>query len=664
MHNKDGEKKMKKQGTIQIVFFITLIICGLTIVFLGTEYLFHSDDATVVLVAREQILQKKLIIKDWNHSTVLWTIGLQTFIIPFLLFIKDWILCRELAVILQTILFLIVVYKIMKKLEIREKLFFLALCILPVSEEILEHTFFQATYLTFQLFYYAILLFLVCFYENLGIKKKACFYGILCGIVIVVSCHSNIAAISSITVPILAAIVLYYFIENYILFHRSKPDKRILFVSAVLILATVVGMGIYVVICKITGFDFANAGVNEFIGTSGYGMKITDYIDEFLLLYGAVGENALFSIEGILRIVRILYLVLACFIAPCYLIWNYKKLESRQKLFLLYSIAVYGILTMVAVLTGKCSSRYFIPVYFNNIVLLGICCKYAEENFYVFAKVIQTGLAAMAIGCCFFYVTYDYQENINNIGMWRSGFDVADKELVEFLEENDIHFIYAPYWHAYSNMVISDGNVQAMAYDGNEPMQTKNWLNSNRWNQPEYYNGRTAVLFLPTVELDEAYWELASEYLQCSKWNILVFEQNLLLYDEFVEIQQNLNKEVNTEKIVFQGAELKYTGNAEGKESSVYLYKEGIQKWNSCELEAGEYLVTIQGKNLKNLSVFSYYLDEAGRIMTIDMKNVHKENKKVTYRILLEEDKKVEFYEKNEMDQTMRIDKIQVEKVQ
>ena len=38
--------------------------------------------------------------------------------------------------------------------------------------------------------------------------------------------------------------------------------------------------------------------------------------------------------------------------------------------------------------------------------------------------------------------------------MWRSGFDVADEELVEFLEENDIHFIYAPYWHAYSNMVI------------------------------------------------------------------------------------------------------------------------------------------------------------------------------------------------------------------
>lgn len=653
---------MKKQGVIQIVFFISLIIAGLTIIFLGTEYLFHSDDATVVLVAREQILQKRLIIKEWNHSTVLWTVGLQTFVIPFLLFVKDWILCRELAVILQTVLFLIVVYKIMRVLEIREKIFFLALCILPVSEEILEHTFFQATYLTFQLFYYAILLFLICFYEKIGNKKKECFYGILCGIVIIASCHSNLASISSITVPILAAIILYYFIENYILFHSSKPDKRILYVISVLLIATAVGMGFYVLICRITEFDFANAGVNEFIGKSGYGLKITEYIDEFLLLYGAVGENALFSLEGILRIVRILYLILTCVLSPCYLIWNYKKLESRQKLFLLYSVAVYGILTVVALVTGKCSSRYFIPVYFNNIVLLGICCKYIKEKLEVFTKVIQAGIAIMAIGCCIFYATYDYQENKNDIGMWRSGYDVADKELVDFLEENEIHFIYAPYWNAYSNMVISDGNIQAMAYEENEPMKIKKWLNSNRWMQPEYYNGKTAVLFLPTVELDDVYWELASEYLQFGKWNILVFEQNLLLYDELAQKQQELNKEVNTEKIVFQGETLKYTGNAEEKDNSVYLYKEGIQKWSSCVLKPGKYQVTIQGENLKELSVFAYYLDETGRIMTIDMKNVHKKNHVVTYQILLEEERNIQFYEKNEINQTMRIDKIQVEK--
>ena len=268
----------------------------------------------------------------------------------------------------------------------------------------------------------------------------------------------------------------------------------------------------------------------------------------------------------------------------------------------------------------------------------------------------------MAVGCCFFYGAYEYEENPNDIGMWRSGYDVADKELTAFLEENEIHFIYAPYWNAYSNMVISNGRVQAMAYDGNEPMNTKKWLNSNRWNQPKYYNGRTAVLFLPTVKLDSAYWEQASEYLQFGKWNILVFEKNLLLYDDLAKLQKKEALPAN--HITVSGEELKITGNAEKKEGAVYLYKEGIQKWNCAMLEAGEYKVTIQGNNLNRLSVFCYYLDDEGRIITIDMNKVSKENDDVTYHIVLKEERKVEFFEKNEFDEIMRLDSLQVERTE
>ena len=52
---------MKKQGAFQITFFIIMIISTITIIFLGTEYLFHSDDATAILVAREQILNKSIL---------------------------------------------------------------------------------------------------------------------------------------------------------------------------------------------------------------------------------------------------------------------------------------------------------------------------------------------------------------------------------------------------------------------------------------------------------------------------------------------------------------------------------------------------------------------------------------------------------------------------
>lgn len=654
---------MKKQTACNITFLAILAISILLIIFKGTESLFHSDDATVVLVAREQILQKKLIIDDWNHSTSLWTIGLQTFVIPFLLFIKDWILCRELAVILQTVLFLVVVYKMLKFFDIRERLFCLALCIIPVSEEILEHTFFQATYLTFQLFYYIIITMLLYLYKKTDPWKKTLIYGMLCVLVIVIGCHSNLAAISATTVPIFGAIILYYLIENFILHQKKKPDKKMVYVGVILICSTVASLLIYLLLSKITGFEFANVGVSEFIGKSGYGLKISEYVDEFLLLYGGVGENSLFSLEGILRVLRIFYMIFMCFLVPCYLLWNYKNLESMQKLFLLYSVLTYVILSLVALTTGKCSSRYFIPVYFNNVVLFGIFSRHMEKEFWVLTKMFQSAIAVLAIGCSLFYLAYDYEENRNDIGMWRSGYDTADQGLVQFLEEENIGFIYAPYWQAYANMVISDGKVQAMAYEDNEPMKIKRWLNSDRWSDPEYYNGRTAVLFLPTVELDHTYWELSSEYLQYGKWNILVFEQNLLLYDEFSQKKEQINEKVNIDKIVIEGKELKYTGNAEQKENSVYLYRDGIQKWNSCNLEAGEYSIVIEGKNLKQMSVFSYYLDEAGRIMTVDMKEVHKKNQTITYKIKINESRKIEFYEKNEIGDVMRIDRIKIEKI-
>lgn len=655
-------EKKEKQAVIQKIYFIILALSVLAIIFLGTKYLFHSDAATAVLVAREQILQKKLIIDEWNHGTSLWTIGLQTFVIPFMFFVKDWVLCRELAVILQTVLFLIVACKIMKNLEIKRKIFFLALCIVPLSEEILEHVFFQATYLTTQLLYYVILVLMICFYENFDNQKKRWCYGFLFGIFVVLGCHSNIASLASITVPILLAIILYYLIENYILLHNKKPNKRILCVCIVLGVATIVGIVIYLMLCKITEFNFDKAGVSDFIGKSGYGLKIAEYIDKFLLLYGGVGENSLFSLEGILRILRILYFILMCFGTPCYLIWNYKKLESKQKIFFLYSVVVYTVLTVVALSTGKCFARYFIPVYFNNIFLLGICSNHIKQDFWILVKMVGTGIMVMSIGCCAFYCTYDYQENKNDIGMWQYGFDQADRELVEYLEENEIHFIYAPYWNAYSNMVISNGNVQAMAYEENEPMKIKKWLNSSRWNQPEYYNGRTAVLFRPNVEIDSVYWELASEYLQFGNWNILVFDQNLLLYDEIAQIKKNLDKNESIEKVIFSGETLQCTGNAEKKNNSVYLYKEGIQKYNACQLEPGKYQVTIQGEDIKKLSVFSYYIDKDGSTRTIDMKDVHKKNHTVTYEIILKEETKVNLYEKNELDQTMRIDSIRVEK--
>lgn len=653
---------MKKQGAVQVVFFLMLVISSLVIIFLGTGQLFHSDDATAVLVAREQILNKCILLKDWNHGTSIWTVGLQTFIVPFMLFLEDWILCRELAVILQLFLYLVVVYKIMKFLKISNVFYYLALFLVPISEEVLEHCFFQATYMTAQLFCYTIVAMLFWIYKKVDCVKSACIYGIVAILLIALTCHNNLMSIATTTLPILGAIVLYFLIEKLYLANSIILKKKVWYLVGVLVIGSLIAIGIYSILCKITGFEVAEAGVNEFLGKYGYTSILNQYLEEFLLLYGGVGETKLFSVEGVLRVARICLLFMFCVIVPCFLIRKYEKLSWEKKLFFLYSIVTFLILSIVALTTGKCSSRYFIPVYCNNIILLAIFCTSLEEDLLEFSKFLKSVIAIMALGCCVFYITYDYHENRNDIGMWRSFSYTADKGLIEFLEEHEIGFMYAPYWSAYSNMVVSNGKIQALAYSDNEPMKMKQWLNSNRWCEPEYYNGRTAIVFSAMTQLDSIYWETASEYLQYENWNILVFQQNLMLYDKILQRKEQINMENEVTSIVMEGKELKYTGNAEIIGNELHLYKGGIQKWNFCDLEPGEYYVMICGENLKNMSVMSYYINENEKTINIQMRNVQKEEQRITYEILVDENRKVGFYEKNEMEENMSINSITVER--
>ena len=661
-YNKDGEEKMKKQGTFYIVFFVTLIISVLAIIFLGTEYLFHSDDATAVLVAREQILNKCILLKDWNHGTSIWTIGMQTFIIPFMLFLEDWILCRELAVILQLVLFLVMVYKILKFLNSSNIFLNLALFLVPLSEEVLEHSFFQATYMTAQLFCYTIVVMMFYIYKKADCLNSAFGYGIAGILLIGLTCHNNLMSIATTTLPILGAVTLYFVIEKLFLSNKVIQRIQVWYVVGVLVIGSMIAIGMYCILCEKTGFEVAEVGVNEFLGKYGYSSIMNQYLEEFLLLYGGTGETKLLSVEGVLRVGRIFYCLFFCIIIPCFLIRKYKDLSWEQKVFFLYSICVFLILSIVALTTGKCSSRYFLPVYYNNIILYAIFNLRLEDGLLEFSRALQSVIVTIVFGCCLFYITYDYEENKNDIGMWRSYSYTADKGLTEFLEEHEIGFVYAPYWSAYSNMVVSNGKVQAVAYSDNEPMKIKQWLNTDRWCEPEYYNGRTAIIFSAMTQLDPVYWETASEYLQYENWNILVYQHNLLLYDNLKQRKEQVNMDKEISSIIMEGKELKYTGNAEIKENVLYLYKGAIQKWNFCDLGPGEYCVTIRGNNLKDMSVMTYYLNENDKTINIQMKKVQKKNHKITYYIIIDENRKVGFYEKNEMEDSMSINSISVEK--
>lgn len=90
---------------VLILFFLNSII-----IYKGTWNFIHSDGATAILFALEQMEQGKIYPDNWYNGTGIWNIGLQTLIIPFLKICDAWLNARVAAVILQMIIAAFVLY--------------------------------------------------------------------------------------------------------------------------------------------------------------------------------------------------------------------------------------------------------------------------------------------------------------------------------------------------------------------------------------------------------------------------------------------------------------------------------------------------------------------------------------------------------------------------
>lgn len=648
---------------LPFIWLILAFIGILAIVFLGTRALFHADDATAVLFAREQLLQKKFLPDDWNNGTSIWTIGLQTFVLPFLMFLNDWILCRELAVCVQTILFVICFWFLMREIGIKEKVYLLILSIVPVSEEILEHCFFQATYMTLQLFEYFVVAITISALAKYKVKNKYS-YIYLFGIIfsIVISCHSTLVTVATSVLPILGAIIIYYALEYIFSNENIKLTINEFIIIGAIIIGIIFALIIYYYLQNNYGFSLEDANVSEFIGKTGYANMINSVFDEFLLLYGAVGEGSLFTLQGITRGVRLAYFLTSAIIVPTILLVNYKRIKSKnQKTFIIYSVLTFFILIFIAVITGKCSSRYFIPVYFNNILLLGILADSMLKD-KLLTYIYKFCIAFLSLMCFGLYIMYNYTENPNDIGMWRSNSWTADTELIELLEEKEVGLIYAPYWTAYSNMVASNGIVQGVAYIGGDPMNFKEWLDSSRWAELDYYDGRTAVIFNVAYDLNDVYLELASESLQYKGWQILVFDRNLLSYDEIAKIREEIIRNKNEIRFSYSASQLTRAGSTVLEREIVKLKKNGQLKGPGVSIKAGEYTVKFEGSNLKSANVCVYYYANGG-LNFIDIDNLEKHDEHIIYEFKVDKDLSgIEFFIKNEYDNDVCVKSLVIDK--
>lgn len=516
---------------VAVVFLADCII-----IMKGTRAFFHSDDATAILYAREQWMQKKIYPEQWNYGTDIWNIGLNTIIIPLLKICSSWLSARAWAVIIQTALAL-GVFALFRKAGILGKRVWLVLlaALMPVSEVVSEHFYFQATYMT-MIIYLAVMILAV--FLSLNEKKglRVAGYCLLAAMLIfrIGTGYSMILVFSA---PMLASLFFMIILERHKAETRNKNKiKKYSYVMLVIVGGTIAGAVYNYYLTEYMGLGVSAVGDYEFIQYDGMGNSFVFMLSCFMRLFGAADKScSLLSLAGVNKALAFVYMVFVLLFVPVSLFRGFRKnLNEKQKIFFCFSLVSTFCVCYLFVISGMEHARYLLWVYFFSFMNLGIwICNFRKFR-YSYGREIRVGAAVfffvLLSGIYGYYLSYDYQKNVDCLGVNNNSIDnTVDYDLIAYLEEKDYTLGYGLYWQSYCYRAASDGKIRMAAIHNNwnEPYM---WLNSKKW----YKNTGEPCFVLVTKW---QYENMPESYKGASYATEEFHEYKILLYHSTDEVQ-------------------------------------------------------------------------------------------------------------------------------
>lgn len=490
-------KKLQKLDIIGIIFLLLAFFCQIFIIYKGTHYFFHSDDSTAITLAIEQWNQKKIYPADWCYGTSIWNFELNTLVLPFLKICKHWLHARAAAVVLQTVIMLVLVW-CFKKSEVLGKYFWISsiLMLLPVSEVISEHWYFQATYMT--AIVYLMMMILLTLYLMRQEKVKCLFASVCLLFILITRMETGFIFLLVFIAPMLITLVLHAIYQS----HSQKIYFREYCLAAgVILLGTMIGYIRYNSLVDTLNITRSAVGGYAFIPSGNMGNSLLDFWNSLLRLYGASDKTqGLLTLGGINKAIAFVFLIIMLVIVPICIAKNFSKLRTNnQRMFFIFSVISAFATIYIFLFTGMSSSRYLIWIYFYAIINLGILIDNIDRFNFVFVKEYKIAFAlffvVMNLGCYTYYLTYDYNQNPDILGVndeYRAY--KLDYDLLAYMEKKGYTCGYSYYWASYSYMAASDGRIRMGALVEKDWTRPYYWLNSKRWYDMEDEKGECFVL--------------------------------------------------------------------------------------------------------------------------------------------------------------------------
>lgn len=541
---------MKNKKITKILWLMVLIssICSVIYMTLAySKFLFHSDCAGYLFLAKEQLKQGKMFPDRFHYTTEIFGISPNLLMIPFLTFLENDYLIHEMGTICYTLLIVVAIFVLFHK-EKKMALLFSILYLMPISSTYVDMLFYQGAYDYCVLFMILSLIAIRYLYECVhSTDKKRWILGL--SFYFVILFLGDLTSLRNFLLFLIPLIFTYatviYLKEGGNPFDWVKEKKLLALLGA-----TILCLGIcflhYKYLCAKVGFDGVMTS-NGFIEPTVLFKQSGETMGDVLKLFGIHKTDRMISASSIYACVMLVYFVITSVILPLSILISFKKIENQLYRFCVIYLLWSNVLTFfMMIFFGLSSGRYFITVYIGNLLMevpyLFWLCKEKGKMFWKWPILLPILGAMMVHGAYYVNASAKY----GKVAKGDLINPVVQDSVVDLLKTKNIKYGYATFWYAYVTMIAGNSEIDIVAYDQGNPMMPY-FFDMNKKENIQYYaisedaydvdthKGPCFILVAEDEQIPDIYYQMAAEIVDVDTNTVLIYDQNIHLYPELRE---------------------------------------------------------------------------------------------------------------------------------
>ncbi len=463
-------KSPLKNINIPKIFFFFCVVFSIIITYFTTQICIDSDASSELVLAEHLSKTCQILSTDWFYSTELRVINTQLIYTPLFWIFDDWHMVRFFgALILQGILILSF-YFYTHLLDIEKNTFYIcsALYLLPVSVCYGRIALYNCYYIP-HIVLSLIIVGLIFAKKNSRNPSSKCARLLSLLIVSFLGGLGGIRQLMMTHIPAILAVLIYYFIDDYI----NKSDDHVFERKRCAFIVRAV--------CS-TFFSCIGFVINKLYFAQNYSFK--DYstntikisnesLDQVLYGYfhhfGFRDEIKLLSVTGVLSALGVV-LGIYCFIVSFYRIIRYEKEANVQNtlpfvFFIAYTVVMLFIFFIVG--DGYSFVLYFTPIVIWMIPIFVLEMRNVPKHLSLLnlKKILPYIMVVIIfingfVNSAFLISGKIFEQKYEGLGYKTYNARSYITPAVSFLQENGYDLGYAGFWNSNISTEISNGKIK------------------------------------------------------------------------------------------------------------------------------------------------------------------------------------------------------------